>query len=143
MEVDNMMTKAQDALTVRRVFGEPVLQDGLTLIPVAKVRGGGGGGDGEGPDGEGKGSGGGFGLTAEPLGALVIQGDEVNWRPTLDLNRVLYGAEVVAIVALLTSRSIVKALTHKDRSGLRRQTSIGGIGPRWVWQPGGLPCPRE
>ncbi len=116
MDIDNVMTRAQDALTVRRVFGEPLQHDGTTLIPVAKVRGGGGGGDGEGPDGEGRGSGGGFGLSAEPVGAFLLQGNEVTWRPAIDVNRVLFGAEVVAIVALLTARSIVKALNRKDRS---------------------------
>lgn len=116
MDIDDVMTKAQDALTVRRVFGGPVQHNGMTVIPVAKVRGGAGGGGGEGPDGEGKGSGAGFGLTAEPVGAFLLQGDEVTWRPTIDVNRILLGAEVVAIVALLTARSIVRALTHKDCS---------------------------
>ena len=33
-----------DLLTVRRVFGEPVVRDDVTVIPVARVVGGGGGG---------------------------------------------------------------------------------------------------
>ena len=35
--------KTADAISVRRVFGEPYEKDGLTVIPVASVAGGGGG----------------------------------------------------------------------------------------------------
>jgi hypothetical protein len=33
----------------------------------------------------------------------------VTWRPAVDLNKVILGAQVVAVVALLTIRGIVKA----------------------------------
>lgn len=49
MQIDEVLTQARDAMTVRRVFGEPIERDGLTIIPVANVMGGGGGGTGEGP----------------------------------------------------------------------------------------------
>ena len=44
----------KDVLTVKRVFGDAYEVDGVTVIPVAAVRGGGGGGGGEGdaPDGQ-------------------------------------------------------------------------------------------
>jgi hypothetical protein len=38
----------------------------------------------------------------------MIRGGEVTWRPALDLNRVIPGGQVVAVVLLLTIRSIVK-----------------------------------
>jgi uncharacterized spore protein YtfJ len=109
MNVQEVLGQARDALTVKRVFGEPYEKDGVTVIPVAKVQGGGGGGDGEGPDGTGKGSGSGFGLIARPVGAFVIRGDELSWRPAVDVNRIAIGGQIVAIVALLTIRAIVKA----------------------------------
>ena len=63
---------SRDALSVRRVFGDPYELDGVTVIPVARVMGGagGGGGTGEGPDGKGTGSGSGtgFGLSARGIG---------------------------------------------------------------------------
>jgi uncharacterized spore protein YtfJ len=55
-------------LTDTRLFGEPQERNGITVIPVAVVRGGGGGhGEGAGPDGvgTGSGSGGGFALAAK------------------------------------------------------------------------------
>jgi uncharacterized spore protein YtfJ len=115
MNVQEVLGQARDALTVKRVFGEPYEKDGVTLVPVAKVQGGGGGGDGEGPDGTGKGSGSGFGLVARPVGAFVIRGDEITWRPAVDVNRIVMGGQIVAIVALLTIRAIAKARAKTGR----------------------------
>ena len=109
MDVNDVIAQARDTLTVKRVFGEPYEKNGVTVIPAARVQGGAGGGGGEGPEGQGKGSGSGFGLNARPVGAFLIRGDEVTWRPAVDLNKVILGAQVVAIVALLTIRAIVKA----------------------------------
>jgi uncharacterized spore protein YtfJ len=110
MEVQDVIGQARDALTVKRVFGEPYEKNGLTVIPVARVQGGAGGGGGEGPEGRGgKGSGGGFGMSARPVGAFLIRGDELTWRPTIDVTRIVLGGQIVAVVALLTLRSIAKA----------------------------------
>lgn len=109
MEVQDVIAQARDALTVKRVFGEPYERNGVTMIPVARVQGGAGGGGGEGPDGQGKGSGSGFGMSARPVGAFLIRGDEMTWRPAVDLNRIVLGGQIVAVVALLTIRAIVKA----------------------------------
>jgi uncharacterized spore protein YtfJ len=69
MEVAEIIEKARDTLTVKRVFGDAYEKDGVTVIPAASVRGGAGGGSGEGPEGTGRGGGGGFGVTARPAGA--------------------------------------------------------------------------
>jgi uncharacterized spore protein YtfJ len=103
--------RARDVLTVKRVFGDPIERDGVTVIPAAKVRGGGGGGSGSGPNGEG--GGGGFGVSASPAGAYVIKGGSVRWEPALDLSRTIFMGQIVAIVALLTARSIVKAVMKR------------------------------
>ena len=108
MEVNDVSREARDTLSVKRVFGDPYEKNGVTVIPAARVQGGAGGGGGEGPEGQGKGSGSGFGLNARPVGAFLIKGDEVTWRPAVDLNKVILGAQFVAVVALLTIRAIVK-----------------------------------
>jgi uncharacterized spore protein YtfJ len=98
--------QARDAITVRRVYGDPYQEEGVTVIPAANVMGGGGGG------GDPQGGGGaGFGLRARPAGAWVIKDGDVQWRPALDLNRTILVGQIVAIVALLTLRSVVKNLT--------------------------------
>lgn len=115
MEIMDVVAQARDAMTVNRVFGEPFEKNGVTVIPAASIRGGAGGGSGEGPEGTGKGGGTGFGLFARPAGAYVIRNGQVTWQPALDLTRVVIGAQVVAVVALLVIRTIAKA------RGRRRQ----------------------
>lgn len=53
MDVHEMAAQARDAMTVKRVYGEPYEKDGVTIIPAAKVSGGGGAGGGEGGQGSG------------------------------------------------------------------------------------------
>jgi uncharacterized spore protein YtfJ len=115
MQVQDVIAQARDALTVKRVFGEPYEKDGVTVIPAARVQGGAGGGGGEDVQGQGRGSGSGFGMTARPVGAFIIRGGELSWRPAVDVNRVLLGAQLVAIVALLTARTILKARAKAKR----------------------------
>jgi uncharacterized spore protein YtfJ len=115
MDVMDVVAQARDAITVKRVYGEPFEKDGVTVIPAATVRGVAGGGTGEGPEGSGKGGGTGFGLSARPTGAYVIRNSEISWQPALDLTRVIIGAQVVAVVALLTVRAITKAWTRRQR----------------------------
>jgi uncharacterized spore protein YtfJ len=88
-------------------YGDPVERDGVTLIPAAAVQGGGGGGSGDQPDG-GTGGGGGFGLRARPVGAFVIRGDQVSWEPAVDVSRKILIGQLIALVALLVVRSILR-----------------------------------
>lgn len=107
-KIDEVIAEARDSITVRRVYGDPYEKDGVTLIPAAAVRGGAGGGEGESGENQPSGSGGGFGVTARPVGAYTIRGDQVTWVPAADTTRVIVIGEVVAIVALLVLRSILK-----------------------------------
>ncbi len=109
MDVQDMIGQARDAITVKRVFGEPYEKNGVTLIPAAKVQGGAGGGGSEGAEGMGKGSGSGFGVSARPAGAYVVREGEVVWQPAVDVNRAIAIGGVVAVFFLITLRSITKA----------------------------------
>lgn len=121
MEVEAILAQARDAMTVKRVFGEPIERDGLTIIPVANVMGGAGGGSGQGPFpvGEGpvetgvstspSGAGVGFGVRATPAGVYVIRNGEVDWEPAMDMTRIAIMGQIVGIVCLLVVRSIMKA----------------------------------
>jgi uncharacterized spore protein YtfJ len=108
-KLDEILEGARDTVTVRRVYGEPYEQDGITFIPAAAVRGGGGGGEGEDADSASSGSGGGFGVMARPVGAYQIKDGEVTWVPAADTTRVIIFGQVVAIVALLVLRSILRS----------------------------------
>jgi uncharacterized spore protein YtfJ len=111
MEIEEMLKGTRDVITGRRVFGEPYERNGVTFIPAAVVHGGGGGGEGDAPDGQGTGRGGGFGLSARPVGAYRIVGDDVTWVPAVDTTKVVIMGQVVAVVALFMLRSMVRHLT--------------------------------
>jgi uncharacterized spore protein YtfJ len=110
MDVNDVIDRARDAFNVRRVFGEPIQQGAVTLVPAAWVSGGGGGGGGEGPVAEGaeqgeatgKGFGSGFGLRARPAGAFVLRNGKVRWMPAVDVNRIILGAQILMGIVLLT-----------------------------------------
>jgi uncharacterized spore protein YtfJ len=106
MDLMETISAARDAITVKRVYGEPYERNGVVVIPAAAVQGGGGGGGGEG-DGQ-SGSGGGFGLRARPVGAYVIRCEQVSWEPAMDLNRVILGGQLLALATLLVVRSIAR-----------------------------------
>ncbi|PWU19995.1 MAG: sporulation protein [Candidatus Rokuibacteriota bacterium] len=104
MIAKELLERARESTEGRRVFGEPYESGGVTVIPAAAVRGGGGaGGDAE------EAGGGGFGVAARPVGAWIVRGDEVSWRPAVDVNRAILGGQIVAIVALLTFGRIAAA----------------------------------
>ena len=109
MDVPAVLERAHDAMTVRRVYGDPVERDGVVVIPAASVQGGGGGGSGggtDGPDGpHGEGAGAGWGARARPIGAWVIRDGDARWEPAIDVSRVILGGQVVAVLALLTLRT--------------------------------------
>lgn len=108
----------RDAMTVDKVFGDPYQVDGVTVIPVARVRGGAGGGAGEGsgPESdaglegeseiavestasrEGSGMGAGFGMMATPAGVYQIRDQEAVWKPAVDVNRLIKGFQVLAAI---------------------------------------------
>jgi uncharacterized spore protein YtfJ len=111
MDVEQLLSETRATVKADRVFAEPVQRNGVTVIPAARVSGGGGGGGDESEDG---GSGAGFGLSARPAGALVIGEDgSVAWRPMVDVNKVILGGQVVAMVGILSlwliARSRAKA----------------------------------
>jgi uncharacterized spore protein YtfJ len=97
--VDELLEGAREAITVKRVYGDPIEGDGATIVPAAAVRGGGGGGG----DSEGNG-GGGFGVQARPVGAWVIRDGDVTWKPAVDVNRVAVFAFLLGLVFALRRR---------------------------------------
>jgi uncharacterized spore protein YtfJ len=111
MDVQQVLTGAQESMAAKRVYGEPYEKNGVTVIPAASVMGGGGGGS----DTTGNG-GGGFGVKARPAGAWIIKGESVRWQPAVDATKVALMGQVVAIAAILTLRSVLKHRTPPRRT---------------------------
>ena len=79
MDVDNLLSKATESVTVGRAFGPPIERDGTLIIPVAWVAGGGGGGGAEGNEDQPNGAGVGFGGFTWPLGVYVVKNGKLEF----------------------------------------------------------------
>jgi uncharacterized spore protein YtfJ len=123
------------------VFGAPIQADGATLIPTMSVRGGvrarGGNRDGAG-----------YGVRARPVGVYVLRDGKVAWRPAIDVNRIIWGGQLLGMTAaiangvawMLLSRTaqrrrswgrrlgllaLAYRLTHRRRSFAQRWLQMG------------------
>jgi uncharacterized spore protein YtfJ len=96
------------------VFGDAVTRDGITVIPVAKVRWGFGGGSGRGTDGSeddgtidaGEGSGGGGAVMASPLGYIEIADGVAEFKRIRDLGAICSVIVASAFGAWLVLRGV-------------------------------------
>ena len=137
MDVENLLAKASDNLSVRRAFGPAYERDGMLIIPVAMVAGGGGGGtsrtrrgnsaalpgtspeedataDGATPQDSGPmDAGGGFGGLVLPSGAYVVKGDQVRWVPAVDVT-------IVAVASLILVQVLARTWARRQRRRGRR-----------------------
>ena len=114
--VEMLAAKVGIRAAAHAVFGEPVENDGVTVIPVAKVRWGFGGGYGRGieegsENGEiGEGSGGGGGVMASPLGFIEIRDGRAEFRRAHDPVSAVPVILAAAFAAWVTLRGLRKIL---------------------------------
>jgi uncharacterized spore protein YtfJ len=98
--IDSAIEHLRGSASVKTVYGDPVVVDGKTVIPVAKVAFGFGGGTGKKEPGEGKtpseGEGAGGGVMTKPVGVVEISGQETKFVPFGQTKK-------LAIVALVGS----------------------------------------
>ena len=87
---------------VRTVYGEPVVVEGKTIIPVAKVRYGFGAGFGEGEGSEDArhGGGGGGGVEVTPIGILEITPEATNYISFEDRSRMIKAGIALGLIAM-------------------------------------------
>ncbi len=125
MDPDHILQGTQDALTARRVFGEPIHTDGATILPVAVIGGGGGGNGKNGTDGGGVG----FGLLARPAGVYVIKDGE-RLASGRQRELIVAGGQLVAIAGIVALRSFFAAggkrpTSPSTRRGVTPQSNSG------------------
>ena len=105
---------------VQAVFGEPIQQGEVTVVPVARVRWGVGLGSGNGGEaGPGSGSGGGGGAAAEPVGYLEIRTSGAVFQPIRPSNPSPILVSTGGLAAALVLRALVASsaltLDHRNR----------------------------
>jgi uncharacterized spore protein YtfJ len=127
MDVQDLLNKVAQNLSVTRAFGTAYEKDGSMVIPVAFVSGGGGAGEGtagtasassedgdvvrdsEAADAETPGgSGGGFGGVVLPVGVYVVKDEKVRWIPAVNAN-------LIIVVVFITLRMILRARFRAQR----------------------------
>jgi uncharacterized spore protein YtfJ len=126
VDVQELLGRVAQHLSVSRAFGTAYEKDGSLVIPVALVAGGGGGGEGTSgsppepsdvvdadddestSDGASSGSGGGFGGVVMPVGVYVVKDEKVRWVPAVNAN-------LVIVVAFLTLRMVARARRRARR----------------------------
>jgi uncharacterized spore protein YtfJ len=130
MDVENLLAKTSESISVRRAFGTAYEKDGMLIIPVAMAVGGGGAGtqsprhrksaarpgsppgesaatdDAVPQDSEHMDAGGGFGGLVLPSGVYVVKGDEVRWVPAVDVT-------IVVLASLSLVRVLARAWTRR------------------------------
>jgi uncharacterized spore protein YtfJ len=106
--VERVAEKMGMHASAKTVFAEPVEHEGVTVIPVAKVRWGFGGGSGR-KLGE-RGQGGGGGMHAAPLGYIEIKDGETQFKPIRDPARLVPLLAVGGLVGWLVLRSLRKLI---------------------------------
>lgn len=126
VDVEELLGKVAQHLSVSRAFGTAYEKDGSLVIPVALVAGGGGGGEGPvepaSPDSTDddqsdvddskkvviSGSGGGLGGVVMPVGVYVVKHERVRWVPAVNAN-------LVIVVAFLCLRMIARSRRRARR----------------------------
>ena len=104
MTPEDILTRVGDQLGIRRVFGEPIERDGITVVRVAVAVGGGGGGAA--PDEQG--TGGGFGGVVRGIGVYSISNGQVRFVPAIDTT-------ALVAIGVLLSGLVLRAASRRRR----------------------------
>ncbi|WP_409467423.1 spore germination protein GerW family protein [Streptomyces sp. HC307] len=108
--LERLADKLGGRASVTAVYGEPVVSEGITVIPVAEVGFGFGGGAGRevGKDKTGEGGGGGGGAGARPIGFIEIKEGTATYKSLRDP-----WADVVLPLAALLVGTVLPRLARR------------------------------
>ncbi len=125
---DDRFSKLVESLggtaSAQAVFGAPVEKDGVTIVPVARVRYGVGGGGGRGRGGKKRdadsadqvGYGHGGGVQAAPVGYIELRGGETNYKRIADPTRTMAVALLFPLVGALSLVAVALAMPQVRRA---------------------------
>jgi uncharacterized spore protein YtfJ len=100
--IRDILENALNKGDIRRVYGEPVERDGVTVVPIADIGSafGFGAGSGGEPGKEGEGGGGGGKVNSKALGYLEITEGGTRFRPVYDATKIATWGIVAATFLL-------------------------------------------
>ncbi|HVH11247.1 MAG TPA: spore germination protein GerW family protein [Gemmatimonadales bacterium] len=112
--IDSAVEHLRASAGVKTVYGDPVVIDGKTIIPVAKVAYGLGGGTGTRKAQSGNGSkepaaseaveGAGGGIAAKPVGVVEISGDETKFVAFAQAKKLAWAAGIASLTGFALGR---------------------------------------
>ena len=131
--IKDVMTEVEKHNNVKAIFGDPIREKNVVIIPVGSVssRGGGGGGgaknedSGEGsdkvsnfkfPKGKGSGMGVGYARQVRPIGYIEIKEDKAVFKPIVDAGKIAafaIGAGMLGVC--MVARAVLKKTRKHDR----------------------------
>jgi len=102
--------------SAKAVYGEPVHQGDITVIPVASVRFAFGGGEGSGEKAaeRSRGGGGGGGVTAKPIGYIEISNGTAVYKPIRDPLTDVWVPVALAVIGAAAPRAFRKLRTLRQ-----------------------------
>ncbi|WP_225859329.1 spore germination protein GerW family protein [Streptomyces albicerus] len=114
--LERLADKLGGRASVAAVYGEPVISEGVTVIPIAQVGFGFGGGAGRevGSAKTGEGGGGGGGAEARPLGFIEIRNGTATYKPIRD-PWVDVAVPLAALLLGTTAPKILRAIAQRAR----------------------------
>lgn len=98
--IDSAVDHLKASASVKTVYGEPVVVEGKTVIPVAKVAYGFGSGKGKGPESKGEGEGVGGGVAAKPVGVVEIDKGVTTFVPIAPKKTAFVAAVIASGIGL-------------------------------------------
>ena len=112
--IQSLSERLQSSANVKTVYGDPIVAEGKTIIPVARVAYGFGGGSGsrkmegeggeENEGGESAGSGGGGGVAASPVGVVEITPQETRFIPFEERRKLVLALMIGLFLGLFIGR---------------------------------------
>jgi uncharacterized spore protein YtfJ len=115
--LEKLVDRVGGKASVKAVFGDPIVRNGKSVVPVAKVRWGFGGGSGTGPVDDsgsaatGSGTGAGGAVTAEPIGYLEIGEEGATFRPIA----AAYPSPIFLLAAGISGALVIRAIARLIR----------------------------
>lgn len=129
--IKDVITEVEKQNNIKTIFGDPIREKGVVLIPVGTIstRGGGGGGgggmqkkealggaptDSKFPKDWGSGLGVGYARNVRPLGFIEIKDDKAVFKPIVDAGKIVMVAVGAAVLgACMIVRTMLKRKTRE------------------------------
>ncbi len=111
--IKEIISEIEKSGDVKAVFGNPIKEGDIIIIPVASVCLAGGGGGGDADEAKSKGFGLGYKKMARPVGYIKIENGQVGFEPITDWLKLFYLAAAIFGLGSLVAMKLAFKLKRK------------------------------